>query len=190
MAEGEQPASAPGTARPGWVFRLLVAALLVVLVANLVILLRAPGRARLDPGGAPAPPFSGRLTDGRTTRLEDYRSQVVLLDFWATWCAPCIYEMPVLERVHRRFAGAGRPFTLLGINAEGHDISADRVAAFARGKGLSYPIVVDDGTIAERYEVDSIPHMVLIDGIGRVRRTYQGAVPEEKLAADIEALLR
>ncbi|HJZ87405.1 MAG TPA: TlpA disulfide reductase family protein [Polyangia bacterium] len=183
---------------PGWIGRALLGALLVIAAANFLVLARAPRHSRTRPApgpagredGAAAPAFSGPLVGGGRAALADFRGKVVLLDFWATWCVPCVLEMPTLERVHKQFAGAGRPFSVLGINNDGDGMPREKIAAFVRKHGLSYPSIFDDGDIAAQYDVETIPHMVLIDRAGRVQKAFDGAVSEKQLVADIEELLK
>jgi thiol-disulfide isomerase/thioredoxin len=112
-----------------------------------------------------------------------------LLDFWATWCLPCVAEMPILERVHRQLGTAGRAFTLLGINTDGDGVPPAALAKFLREHAISYTNLVDDGAVAGDYDVDVIPHMVLIDHNGLVRRTFDGAVGERELVREVEKVL-
>ena len=135
-----------------WIWRGIIALVIVALAVNLILFARAPGGHGPVHSGREAPPFSGRLTGGESASLADYRGKVVLIDFWATWCEPCIEEMPVLERVQRRFAT--RPFSVVGINAEGQGtVDASRIGTFLRSRGVTYPSFVDDGTILSQYDV-------------------------------------
>ena len=172
-----------------WVWRGIVALILVALGVNAILFARAPGGHGRLRAGVEAPAFSGRLTGGEGAKLADYRGKVVLIDFWATWCEPCIEEIPVLEKVQRRFAG--QPFSVLGVNAEGQGtVDAARIGAFLRGRGASYPSFVDDGTIISDYGVSQIPFMLLVDRDGKIRRTYLGGTGERELASDVESALR
>ena len=174
--------------KPDWIWRGIIAIVLIALAVNLILFARAPGGHGPVRTGREAPAFSGRLTGGESASLADYRGKVVLLDFWATWCEPCIEEMPVLERVQRRFAS--REFSVVGVNAEGRGtVDASRIGAFLKSRGASYPSFVDDGSIITQYDVSQIPFMVLVDREGKIRRVYTGGMPEQTLAKDIEAAL-
>jgi thiol-disulfide isomerase/thioredoxin len=166
--------------------------LVAVAAANLFLLARSPdlGRDRGARAGATAPAFSGKLLDGGRGQLSDFRGRVVLLDFWATWCLPCVAELPALVRVQRELVGAGRAFTIVGVNIDGKDSSLDDLRRFAREHGLAYPNFVDDGTIADLYGVETIPHLVLLDREGRTRRSFRGATGEAELRGAIEQVLR
>ena len=184
--------SAKPGARPGWIGRAILGALVAVALANFYVVLRGPGAsgAGTRGSGAVAPAFAGLLMTGDHASLGDYSGKVVLLDFWATWCLPCVVELPTLDALQRRFAGAGRPFTVLGINSDGEEAQRDRILAFTHEHKLSYPSFLDDGSIAGKYGVETIPHLVLIDRKGRVQRVYTGRVSESELVGVIEPLLR
>lgn len=136
-----------------------------------------------------APPFVlPRLDENGQVALEKLRGKVVLVDFWATWCDPCIASMPALERVYNRFHTEG--FELVSVNTEGFD-EAPKIKAVATRLGISFPVVVDDGDVAGKYHVTTFPHLVLIDRQGVVREVHRGVSRnlESHLAAQIERLL-
>ncbi len=108
--------------------------------------------------------------DGRRHSLEDYRGKVVLLNFWATWCEPCLEEMPSMQRLERRLAG--RPFAILAVN---HGESRPRVVEFARRLTLGFPVLLDPNTDAPRaWRVRVLPASFLVDARGRVRYSVVG----------------
>lgn len=111
-----------------------------------------------------APPdFSLRTLEGRTVSLAAVRGQVVLVNFWATWCRECRLEMPALEVLHRRFAARG--LTVIGINSrEGAAV----VAPYLRELDLTFPVLLDsDGTVTRRYGVIGLPTSFLVGRDGR-----------------------
>src|SRR5262249_7145449 len=131
---------------------------------------------------APASPTNARATDfaardlrGRTVRLSDYleRKQVVLLDFWSTYCEPCLAEMPHLEALYR--AERERGFVILAVAMDGPETVAD-VRSFVQRNGLSFPVVLDeDSHVASVYNPKkSAPFSVLIDRRGEVVRAREG----------------
>jgi peroxiredoxin len=133
------------------------------------------GRAAALAVTRPAEPIAAsefELVDpaGRPFRLRDLRGRVVLLNFWATWCAPCREEMPALEKVARELGPRG--LTVVGVNVKE---SKAAVEAFAREHELSFPLLLDrDGQVSARYQVYALPVTFLIDGRGRVVGTALG----------------
>jgi peroxiredoxin len=119
---------------------------------------------------APAPDFTLRGADGRNLRLNEQRGQVVLVNFWASWCGPCRQEMPHLNRLYDKYRGSG--FTLLAVNID--DDPRTGTATAARW-GLKFPVLLDaDKTVSRLYDLGSMPATVLIDRDGRVRYLHRG----------------
>ena len=119
---------------------------------------------------APAPDFTLKGVDGRKLRLGEQRGQVVLVNFWASWCAPCRQEMPHLNRLYDKYKSSG--FTLLAVNI---DDAARHGAATAAKWGLKFPVLLDaDKTVTRRYDLGAMPSTVLIDRDGRVRYLHRG----------------
>ena len=137
-----------------------------------------------------APPFVMRSVTGGTLVSDSLLARgPVLLDFWATWCKPCLAALPELEHLHRRFADRG--LTVIGISVDGPR-NFPKVRPFAHRMGLSYPIVLDeDGDLARRYQARAIPTTLLISPEGRAVRVTQGWRPGETddLARAIEGML-
>lgn len=122
--------------------------------------------------------------DGGRWSLNDNRGKVVLVNFWATWCPPCRMETPGLVAAHRKFAGRG--FTVVGITLD--EDPAKEVPPFVQRYSIPYPILLPSGQVAD--QISSLPTSVLLDGDGRVARTYVGMVSESRLEADVDTLLR
>lgn len=135
-----------------------------------------------------APAFA--LTDlgGNAVSLETLKGRVVLLDFWATWCAPCRKSMPELQALHARYAARG--LTVLGVSI---DEKADaKVKQFIADKVFTYPVAVDSARQPawQAYRVKSIPAAYLIDRDGRIVAQWTGAAaPAEELEARVRALV-
>jgi len=118
----------------------------------------------VDYASRAAPPhFSGSTIDSRRVSMRDLRGKVVLINFWASWCAECRPEMPVLERLHRELAPQG--FAVIGINArEGSEV----IRRYASALGLTFPLVLDrDGKINSLYGVVGLPTTFLVGRDGR-----------------------
>ena len=137
--------------------------------------------------GTAPPPFEGKTPAARPYTLADLRGKVVILNFWASWCAECRPEMPALERLHRDFAARG--LVMIGINARE---DAATIRRYARELGLTFPLLVDtEGKINALYGVVGLPATFIIGRDGRAvafavgTREWAGA-PARGL---IEALL-
>jgi peroxiredoxin len=106
---------------------------------------------------APAPDFTLRTLDGQKLRLGEQRGQVVLVNFWATWCGPCRQEMPHLNKLYEKYKSSG--FVLLGVNV---DDDTTQAAGVASKLGVTFPVL------------NAMPSTVLIDRDGRVRYLHRG----------------
>ena len=141
----------------------------------------------------PVPPSVGQMApalvapnlDGQRVALSDLGGKVVLLDFWATWCAPCVYAMPTLQAVHARYGP--EDFVVLGVNQEPGQ--TEKVRRFMAERGLTFDTVVDEGPIVREWGVYTFPTSFLVDQTGEIRQAYRGPVEEDRLRRDIEALL-
>jgi peroxiredoxin len=117
-----------------------------------------------------APDFTLRSLDGRNVRLQELRGQVVMVNFWASWCAPCRVEMPHLNKLADKYHASG--FTLLGVNV---DDDLKNGSAAATKMGLHFPVLHDaDKRVVKAYDVATMPSTVLIDRDGRVRHLHRG----------------
>jgi peroxiredoxin len=117
-----------------------------------------------------APDFTLRTLDGRNLRLQEQRGQVVLVNFWATWCGPCRQEMPHLKRLYDKYKGAG--FVLLGVNI---DDDMRKASELATATGLNFPVLFDtDKKVTRSWDLGAMPSTVLIDRDGRVRHIHRG----------------
>jgi peroxiredoxin len=118
----------------------------------------------------PAPDFTLKTLGGPNLRLNEQRGQVVLLNFWATWCAPCKQEMPHLNKLHDRYRDAG--FLLLGVNV---DDDPAKAAADAARLGIRFPVLLDGAkAVSKLYGLDAMPTTVVIDRDGQVRHVHRG----------------
>jgi peroxiredoxin len=146
--------------------RLVVAALLAGAV---LMALPFAARSAVTPR-ATAPDFTLRQVEGANLRLAEQRGNVVLVNFWATWCGPCRVEMPHLNRLYDKYRGAG--FVLLGVNIDDDPTAAKALA----GKlGLKFPVLLDtDKKVVGAYDLNAMPATVLIDRDGRVRHLHRG----------------
>lgn len=133
----------------------------------------APGAFDLDypQQRLPAPDFSLQEPGGGTHAFGEYRGKLVLLHFWATFCAPCRAEMPGLEALWQRYRARG--LVVVGIAA---DRGSDRVARFTGEAGVSFPVLLDpDGAVRNRYEVTVLPMSYLVGRDGRLSGRVTGS---------------
>lgn len=144
--------------------------------------------AASDLSGLPAPDFALKSSTGENLRLSEFRGDVVLINFWATWCGPCRQEMPLLDQLYTRYERVG--FSLLGVNID--DDSA-RAMEMIKELGVSFPVLFDARKeVSQLYNVDAMPVTVLVDREGTVRYVHKGYKPgyEEMYLDQIRSLLR
>lgn len=143
--------------------------------------------AQAQPSSANAPERMPEfdLTDvaGRQVSSAQFRGKVVLLDFWATWCAPCKKEMPGYERLYLQYKGRG--LAVVGIAA---DSDPRVVARFAKRLGITYPLLVN-GMDVQRYGVQGLPTTMLVDRTGLVRVNVVGFEYTSVIESDLRQIL-
>jgi peroxiredoxin len=127
---------------------------------------------------APAPQFSLAARGGKTINLAQYKGQVVMINFWATWCGPCRQEMPLLESIYKKYNKMG--FTLLGVNVEPDSKAAE---GWLKATPVSFPILFDTKSeVSKMYEVAGMPSTVIVDRKGNVRVIHRGYKPGDENA--------
>ncbi|MEM8500049.1 MAG: TlpA disulfide reductase family protein [Pseudomonadota bacterium] len=135
-----------------------------------------------------APDFVLKSNNGQNIRLSDLRGEVVLLNFWATWCGPCRQEMPLLDDLHSRYKDMG--FKVIGVNVENTPSKADAMLA---KNPVSFPILYDTQSVVSKlYNVDAMPTTVVVDRDGNMRHLHRGFKPgyEDAYAAQVKQLFR
>jgi thiol-disulfide isomerase/thioredoxin len=155
---------------------------LLVLAAALALASAHAG----SPSRPPAPDFRLQDDSGGTLRLSQLRGKIVVLNFWATWCAPCRAEMPVLSRIHKQFASQG--LAVVGIAADQRGWAA--VKPFLAANPVQYPVLLSTPRVARAYGgLKVLPYTVFVDRQGRIVATHSAALTEAQLTRVVEALL-
>jgi len=160
--------------------RILATAVLAIASAGVV--------AALPPVGKPAPDFAAKSDSGRNVRLSELRGQVVLINFWASWCSPCRQELPLLSKIYTQYRGAG--FALLAVNVDDNRKDAE---SMLKRLGLKFPTLFDGNKkVAKLYGVDTMPATLVIDRDGRVRYVHRGYYDgyERKYEQQVRELLK
>jgi thiol-disulfide isomerase/thioredoxin len=136
----------------------------------------------------PAPGFTLPVRSGGNVSLDELKGQVVMINFWASWCGPCRQEMPLLDQMHKKYEALG--FKLLGVNVESDTRDAERWLAQTP---VSFPILFDrENKVSQLYSVNAMPSTVFIDRKGNVRYLHRGykAGDESEYLNQIRTLLR
>ena len=138
--------------------------------------------------GKPAPEISlNRLVKGKFKLADAHGKHPVMIDFWATWCGPCVMELPILADVAREYKEKGIVFCAVNLREK-----PDEIKTFLDKKKLDIPVALDtEGAVAETYKVEGIPTLILIDAKGVVQAVHVGYDPELRtvLPKELDALL-
>jgi peroxiredoxin len=135
-----------------------------------------------------APDFTLKSREGVNIKLSELRGQVVMVNFWASWCGPCRQEMPLLQQLFDRYQSLG--FSLLGVNVDEDRSAADKMLS---DLPVSFPILYDDRSeVSKEYQVKAMPSTFMVDRDGRIRYLHKGYKPgyEEEYQQQIRELLR
>ncbi len=141
---------------------------------------------RTSATAALAPEFSLTGVNGERVSLSDYRGKVVLIDYWATWCAPCKIEIPKLVELQKKYAKDG--LQVIGISM---DDGPEPVRGFVREFAINYPVAMGDVKVAEAYGgILGLPVAFLIDRKGHIYRKLVGDAEMQSVEADVQSLLQ
>jgi peroxiredoxin len=124
-----------------------------------------------------APDFALKSNQGETLRLSDHRGEVILLNFWASWCGPCRQEMPLLNTINDRYSKLG--FSVIGVNVDKDSALADKLL---KDIPVGFPVLYDNlSLVSASYDVSAMPTTVLIDRDGNMRYIHKGYKPGMEL---------
>jgi peroxiredoxin len=135
-----------------------------------------------------APDFTLKSVGGENLKLSEYRGEVVLINFWASWCGPCRQEMPVLSELHDKYKALG--FTVLGVNVEEDSSKARKLL---QEMSVSFPVLLDnESVVSKQYDVIAMPSTVLVDRNGNMRYLHKGYKPglEDVYMQQVRELIR
>lgn len=136
--------------------------------------------------GHPAPDFTLKDLSGKSVTLSDFKGKVVMVEFWATWCPPCVLAIPHLKKMHKKFDK--EDFVLLAISI---DSDLEKLKKFVAKRRIAYPVLFSDKKVERLFHVVNIPTTFLIDRQGNIAHQYMGFVPEsaQYIEKDIESML-
>lgn len=145
-----------------------------------------PAHAAAEPAPVPenveAWPFDLPLVGGGNVTLESLRGQTVLVDFWATWCPPCLREVPELNAISREFEGKGARVLAISIDS----LTLEALADWLKERDAKYPVALGDTDLAGRYGADGFPFHVVIGPDGKVRERLKSGYHDR---AELRAVL-
>jgi len=157
----------------------LIGVVIVAIVWMVSMRMATPNNPAAAETNRPAPDFVLARVDGGTLDLRDLRGKVVVVNFWGTWCAPCIEETPAIQAAYEQLQASG--VEIVGINLRHQEeVGAkgdEAVRSFVKNFGVTYPVVLDaDGEVARLYQISPIPTSYFIDAAGNIRYVYVGTL--------------
>ena len=156
--------------------KMLIAILVMILTSGLLITGCTGGSEPTATVGKAAPDFQLQNLDGQSISLSDLKGKPVLVNFWATWCRPCVFEMPYLQEIYEEWSDKG--LVLLAINIGD---SSSEVEQFLQNHNLSLPVLLDTNkAVAQRYNIRGIPTTFFIDKDGIIQEKIIGAFPNKE----------
>jgi len=141
----------------------------------------------VNPDENKAPDFTLKSFDGKTVKLSDYKGQVIIIDFWATWCPPCRKGIPDLISIQNDYKN---DVVIIGISLDGEKTLKD-VPGFVKSYAINYPIVYGDDKVVAAYGgIEGIPTAFVVDRKGNIVDKHVGLVPKDTYVNKIKELLK
>jgi peroxiredoxin len=158
-----------------------------LLVAGLICLNAVRALAQeTSTARTPAPDWELNDLNGKTVKFSDFRGEVVILDFWATWCVPCRVEIPNFVEIQKQYGDRGLRVVGVSLDEQGPEV----VKKFVKRFGVTYPIVIGNQKIADAYGgIDAIPTTFVIDRQGRIVSSHLGYADTATFEREIRSLL-
>lgn len=128
-----------------------------------------------------APDFALSDLSGNQVTMASLRGKTVVVDFWATWCPPCIFQIPILNTIQEKHASDGVVVIGVAVDAEGLDV----VKPYAEENGVEYTILIGDEGLARKFGAPGFPALAIVDPEGRIDSMHVGLIEEEDLSAEI-----
>jgi thiol-disulfide isomerase/thioredoxin len=154
------------------------------MAAALALVASKPASALAELQRAPA--WELQDVSGKTVKLSDFKGQVIVLDFWATWCGPCREEIPGFMALQKKYAGKGLVIIGVSMDEEGWAV----VTPFIGKMGITYPMVLGTPEVAAKYgDVEALPTTFIINRAGRIAAAHEGRTDEATLESEIKPLL-
>ncbi|MCC5946809.1 MAG: TlpA family protein disulfide reductase [Bernardetiaceae bacterium] len=136
-----------------------------------------------------APPFTFLTPEGDVIQSSDYEGKVIVIDFWATWCAPCLEQFPIMEKLHKQNAD-NDDIHFFAVNSMKGGDTPEKVLKFINKGKYELPFVMDkEGTAYKSFNVRVLPHLVIIDKQGRIKFTHTGYMESENLYEKVQEKL-
>lgn len=144
-----------------------------IIISFFVLCMSVPLGAGAAEVSGEAKDFTLKSRDGVNIKLSELRGEVVMINFWASWCGPCRQEMPLLDALYKKYKDYG--FTLLGINVDENNEAAVKLLSQIP---VSFPVLFDpQSSVTELYDVDAMPSTILVDRDGNMRFLHRGYKP-------------
>lgn len=158
----------------------IILVLMAIAVARQLFSRLTPSETASNLVGKEAPDFVLPTINGSTVHLSSQKGKLVVLDFWATWCGPCVRSLPHLEALQKELKPKG--LQVIGVNIDGDRGEVER---FFAGRTPEIIVALDDKGISRHYGVETIPHIVIVDSEGKIRSVTVGSIGEHRLRAKI-----
>lgn len=146
--------------------------------------LKNPDEFLVTDEGKPAPAFTLKGNNGKSVSLSDYSGKVVLLDFWGTFCMPCVAALPELQAMHAKYGSRG--FAVIGVTVDDRMAMVEKATSRAK---VTYPIAQATPAVWSAYRVNALPSMVLVGRDGRIVKRFGGEADRAAMIATIEKAL-